>query len=157
LTKENEKPLEGLFAQAHKSTGMANFEDVPDDFGSFGGGPAAPAQAQGPRYLHPIAVVFHLAFKVAALVVYLILTLLLSSVVSGRRFVSETRTCEQPHVATSARVVGSRRVCPEGWQSRSRLLAARLFRARFPFFAVFMELTLSSDSRTSSSSSLWWW
>jgi hypothetical protein len=136
---------------------MANFEDVPDDFGSFGGGPAAPAQAQGPRYLHPIAVVFHLAFKVAALVVYLVLTLLLSSVVSGRRFVSETRTRKQPRVTATARGVGLLLVSPGGWQSRTRLLAACLFRARFPFFGVFVELTVSSDSRTSSSSSLWWW
>jgi hypothetical protein len=54
---------------------MADFDSAPDDFGSYGGGPAAAAAPQSERYLHPVAALFHVLFKVIALVVYCVLTL----------------------------------------------------------------------------------
>lgn len=55
---------------------MADFESAPDDFGSYGGGPAQTVAPQQERYLHPIAVLFHVLFKAIALIVYCVLTLI---------------------------------------------------------------------------------
>jgi hypothetical protein len=53
---------------------MADFESAPDDFGSYGGGPAESAAPQREKYLHPIAVLFHVLFKAICLIVYCVLT-----------------------------------------------------------------------------------
>ena len=63
---------------------VPSFDDTPDSFVSYddtSSGSNGAGSSSAP-YLHPIAVVFHIAFKLLALAVYLLLTLAFKDTVS---------------------------------------------------------------------------
>ncbi len=124
---------------------MANFDDVPDDFGTFGGGPAASTAPQAQKYVHPLAVFFTIAFKVAALVVYLVLTLVpgFSGAVSAKK---RARLFAE----------GRRRACRTRTRQRCLVQRGGLLVASFGvfFLGVFLELTARFARPTCSSSCL---
>jgi hypothetical protein len=69
---------------------VPSFDDTPDNFISFNDNAAdsgGDATSRSSPYLHPIAVVFHLAFKIVAMIIYLVLTLVFSDTVSRSRAV----------------------------------------------------------------------
>ena len=62
-----------------KGVTMADFDSVPDDFSYNLEDDGQRAQSPEEKYVHPIAVTFHLLFKVVSIVVYLLCSLVFGS------------------------------------------------------------------------------